>query len=786
MTINRRLQVFLIGACLYGNLFSATIEDKIALLHDKPAKENRGFSTPSKSSSRLINLRKELSERYKLVEILVEEKADEEDYHDLLEEINIMRGEVREIEERWRLSQADEILGESETHGIWEHEDVTLSQLILEYGSQEYLYVIPPDVGSLKLHLHSSIMIPRESWCDLLENILKSNGVGMRQVNAYTRQLYLLKGDLLAISVIAARKIELESLDDKTRVAFIFSPNAENLRSAFYFLERFRDPKSTFIYQVGQKIAVVGYKSDVKRLVNLCETVWDADEEKITKVVATPKIQPDEVVKILKSYFGGLADPRSSMMAAKGGHDLAVFPLASEGGVILIGSRSVVDRAERIISDTQSQVDDPFELTVFWYTCSHSDPVDLAEILEQVYSSLISTGIVGGDAPGDSFGDMGIPMDADPGISSIPPRFANTEVNGTKSNEKQEKGAEKSKSFNFIPYPATGSILMVVRKDTLDKLKEVIKRLDIAKRMVEIDVLLVERRVVNQSRSGINLLKIGANASNSEKLHGSFDVTDQSPLKGLFEFVFSKAAKSSQPAIDTAWGFLLTQEDIRVTASPTILMINQSTSTIGITDQISINNSTTQTDNSDGSTPPKVTFERAEFGIKITLTPTVHEPELDDPTKQLHVTLVNDILFESISGDKSNGRPEVHRRHIQNKVRVPDGETIILGGITSKANEDRSDKIPFLGEIAGIGKLFGSAVQNDHSNEMMIFIRPKVTKDLKRDLIESREAKLKKRAGDMQILLEKIKAAREREKSKSFARSLKLLYDEGEDESLSI
>lgn len=777
-----------------GCLFSATIEDKIAALQDRPAKESKAGSSPAKASPVLSNLRKELQERYKLVEILIEEKAEENDFFDLLEEINIMRGELQEIEEKWRTAQATEMMGESESHGIWEHEDITLSQLILEYGSQEFLYVIPQEVGSVKLNLHSAFMIPRESWADLLETVLKSNGVGIRQVNPYTKQLYLLKGDLLAVSVIAARKVELEALDDKTRVAFIFSPNAENLRSAFYFLERFRDPKTTFIYQVGQKIAIVGFKNEVKRLVSLCENVWNDEEEKITKVVTTPKIQPEEIVKILKSYFGGLSDPRGSMMGVKGGHDLSVFPLASEGGVILIGSRSVVDRAERIITETQSQVDDPFELTVFWYTCSHSDPVNLAEILEQVYSSLINTGMVGGDvgsSGGEGFSDMMLPVDGDAVMPQPPPRYITNDVNSSqngasgKRKDKQEKSAEKSKSFNFIPYPATGSILMVVRKDTLDKLKEVIKRLDIAKRMVEIEVLLVERRVVNQSKSGINLLKIGGNASNTKKMYGSFDETDQSPLKGLFEFVYSIPQAGDYPALDMAWGFLLSQEDIRITASPSVLMTNQTTSVISITDQISIVNGSTPVQSGQG-TITKDTFERAEFGITITLTPTVHEPELDDPTQQIYVTLENDIVFESIKGDRKEGKPDIHKRHIQNQVRIPDGETVILGGLKSKAAEDKSDKIPFLGEIAGIGKLFGSSAQNDSTNEMFIFIRPKVTKDLKRDLQESRDERLKKRAGDMSLLLEKIKSARELEKANQFSKSIKLFYDEGTDESLDI
>src|SRR5690606_17153980 len=97
---------------------------------------------------------------------------------------------------------------------------------------------------------------------------------------------------------------QLAAIDDKERIAFVYSPAVENVKNAFYFLERFRDPKSTFIYQVGSKIAIVGFKEDVKKLITLCDNVWEESEEKITKVVATSKFSADELTKILKSYFG--------------------------------------------------------------------------------------------------------------------------------------------------------------------------------------------------------------------------------------------------------------------------------------------------------------------------------------------------------------------------------------------------------------------------------------------------------------------------------------------------
>lgn len=795
-----------ISLIVLGGLLPAwaaqTIEEKLASFESEVTsnknEKSLGIShSVPKVNSMLSSLRKELKSRYSFVNKLIEEVADEGEFEDLLQDINLLRTEIYEVEGKFREDQVGEISKESDPYGIWEQEEITISQFIVEYGSQDYLYIIPPEVASIKLQLHSSLMIPRESFPSLIEAILKYNGVGIKDVNAYTRQLYILKQDLVAVSVVASLRHELDILDPKTRVAYLFAPAAENLKGAFYFLERIRDPKSTFIYQVGPKIALIGLQEDVKKLVIMCDNIWESKYPKVTKVVATTRMQSDEVIKILKNYFNGLSDPAKSMVAMKGGHDLSVLPLAKESGVILIGSQDIVDRAESIVRETESQMDDPSEVTVYWYTCSHSNPVDLAEILEQVYGSLIYSKLEGGDsdrrdvAEGFDNGfmnDLPSPPTMDPNGNSI----ANSQDpfkswDGQPGNKKKslldQNGSdqEKSKKHNFIPYQATGSILMVVRKDTLPKIKEVIKKLDIPKRMVELEVLLCERILNNSTRTGINLLKIGTNASQTRTGGISYDRADAPFVKGIFEFFFSRPASKAFPAFDVTYNFLLSQEDVRVSACPSVITLNQVPATIAITDQISINNGASPVDTQSNKVFFQDSYERADFGITMTLTPTIHEPDIDDPDHLIYVTLDNNISFENIKRDSQKDRPDVHKRTVKNQVRIADGQTIILGGLRSKVSEDKNEKIPFLGEIPGIGKLFGTNMLNDKSNEMFIFIKPKVVHDPKHDLVRMREDRLKKRPGDIECLLMQIREARERKESRVFQRSFNLFFGDPND-----
>jgi general secretion pathway protein D len=265
-----------ISLLIFSKLLPQTIEEKLASFEESKQIDKKEIAREApRVNSMLSSLRKELKNKYLVVNRLIKEDAPENEYGELLEDINLLRSEIYEVEGKFRDDQIGEILKEGDSYGIWEQEEINVSQFIVEYGSQDYLYVIPQEVASIKLQLHSSLMIPRESYPSLIEAILKYNGVGIKEVNAYTRQLYVLKQDLAAVSVIASLKYELDALDPKTRVAYLFSPAAENLKSAFYFLERIRDPKSTFIYQVGPKIALIGLQEDVKKLVVMCENIWE-------------------------------------------------------------------------------------------------------------------------------------------------------------------------------------------------------------------------------------------------------------------------------------------------------------------------------------------------------------------------------------------------------------------------------------------------------------------------------------------------------------------------------
>ena len=698
-----------------------------------------------------------------------------------LDELNDLKRKKIELGREYRIS----VINDQEDYILFDQEETTIQNLVLEIGSSDYLYLIPSEIGVQKIALQSKIPIPRESWSEFVEIILNQHGVGIRQVNPFARQLYLLRNDLLSVNLITSNILDLKRIKDHERVVYIFSPDPEHFKNAFHFFERFRDPKRTFVYSIANKIALVANKEEVEKLLQLYDSVWEKASKKLSKVISLTKVQAEEMVKILKAYFGNISEG-DKFSVLKGVNEIAIMPLTSENSLVLVGNKELVQNAEEIIQKTEDQIERPCEMTVFWYNCKHSDPVDLAEVLEKVYHSLICYSL--DRETHNAINQQSVKIEFQEN-RDLDPDIFNGETITSPDGEMQKASnvidppaalpgtlasvSRVNKTQNFIPHLKTGSLMMVVRRDTLPKIKEVLKKLDVPKKMVQIEVLLCERRLITQTNSGLNVLKLGSAASGVRKTAIDFEASNISRLAGIFEFLISRP-KGDFPAFDITYNFLLTQEDIQINASPSVTTVNQTPATISLVEEISINNGAAPINNNSNITFEK-SYTRAQSGITLVMKPTVHDPDPDQGVEDTLITLDTNVTFDTPIHDKDD-RPVINRRHIENQVRVVDGQTIVLGGLRRKSQDSVSTKIPFLGEIPGIAKLFGSTKMNDQMTETFMFITPKVIHDVKKDLEKYRNELLTKRPGEAPEFCERLFEAQTKQKQKLFAQSFKLFF----------
>lgn len=98
-----------------------------------------------------------------------------------------------------------------------------------------------------------------------------------------------------------------------------------------------------------------------------------------------------------------------------------------------------------------------------------------------------------------------------------------------------------------------------------------------------------------------------------------------------------------------------------------------------------------------------------------------------------HITADENILMDlSVKKDAvsearySNNNPGIDKREISTSAQVSNGETMVLGGVFEGDKVDRTDKVPFLGDLPGVGFMFRKNIVRDNKRELLIFITPKI------------------------------------------------------------
>jgi type IV pilus assembly protein PilQ len=71
----------------------------------------------------------------------------------------------------------------------------------------------------------------------------------------------------------------------------------------------------------------------------------------------------------------------------------------------------------------------------------------------------------------------------------------------------------------------------------------------------------------------------------------------------------------------------------------------------------------------------------------------------------------------------------INTQQLETNVHVMDGETVVLGGVFQETLNNNLSKVPFFGDLPGVGFLFKRTQKQDDKNELLIFVTPKIVKD---------------------------------------------------------
>jgi type II secretory pathway component GspD/PulD (secretin) len=97
--------------------------------------------------------------------------------------------------------------------------------------------------------------------------------------------------------------------------------------------------------------------------------------------------------------------------------------------------------------------------------------------------------------------------------------------------------------------------------------------------------------------------------------------------------------------------------------------------------------------------------------------------------------------------DPQTGLPVLSTRETSTTVRVKDGETVMIGGLTQRQSEDRVNKIPLLGDLPLLGGLFRSRSRSTVTSDLLVFITPHILTPEGRLADEAQEKQIRERFG---------------------------------------
>jgi len=76
-----------------------------------------------------------------------------------------------------------------------------------------------------------------------------------------------------------------------------------------------------------------------------------------------------------------------------------------------------------------------------------------------------------------------------------------------------------------------------------------------------------------------------------------------------------------------------------------------------------------------------------------------------------------------------NDVPPIRKNEVNAKVRVTDGDTVVIGGVYSTSQNKVVDKVPFLGDLPYVGRLFRRDALQEKKSELLVFLTPRIMGD---------------------------------------------------------
>ena len=272
----------------------------------------------------------------------------------------------------------------------------------------------------------------------------------------------------------------------------------------------------------------------------------------------------------------------------------------------------------------------------------------------------------------------------------------------------------------------TNNIIAYQTQDRLDELRRIVAQLDIPVRQVMIEARIVEANVDYDKSLGVRWGGSIQNKGNwntsgvSNGVNGSSTIGTPGSTSTNTPFVdLGAAANTSGIGIAFITDNVLLDLELtamektgngEIVSQPKVVTSDKETAKILKGTEIPY-----QEASSSGAT--SVSFKEASLSLEVT-------PQITPDNRIIMEVKVTKDEPDYLN--KVQDVPPIKKNEVNAKVLVNDGETIVIGGVFSNTQSKVVDKVPFLGDVPYLGRLFRRDVVSEKKSELLVFLTPRI------------------------------------------------------------
>lgn len=335
----------------------------------------------------------------------------------------------------------------------------------------------------------------------------------------------------------------------------------------------------------------------------------------------------------------------------------------------------------------------------------------------------------------------------------------------------------RSSSGKVIVDPKTRTLVLMDERPKLDEMEHIIKRLDVAVETRVFDLSYAKVESIAKKISEVlspnlgimkfdersNMVIVSDSKAKITEIAQIVEVFDKQNEEVLIEAKILQIVLSDEHKMGVDWeaivsdihGLSLKSDfdilgasdkkgkiSIGTIASDDYTMLIEALDTVGVTDILSsprittINNeeakilvgstepyvTSTTTTPSSGPTTTAESVNFIEVGVKLYVTPTIHNDGF--------VTMKIKPEISSVTGEvatsNNNTIPVVETSEAETSVMVKDGVTIVIGGLIKEEKIKTTKKVPVLGDIPLLGNVFNNESSKVSKTEIVLFLTPHI------------------------------------------------------------